>query len=331
MSNNNKINYSVFFIKIILSFFVVCIHVNPFYSLTKSDFGFVLNIFFRHIFDLAVPCFFAISGWLYSVKNNDESSLTFYDYLYLFRILKIWMFYFIFYLAIKDFVNFLFSWNLSLTHFFDYYHNFIVSPLKSLINGPYYHLWFIPSLLCSAFIVIFFGKKNFLLPFLISFFIYFVGILGSVHFVLNNRMQIPEHGIFMGPFLFFIGYKFNMLIVCNINYMYFFIISFFIIFLNTIYIDSFDWSLWISYIIFSIGVLNYLIIDKIRYSFLLNKIGNISLGVYVFHPFVILLYGKIINIFDLQFESYIKVFLVYFFTLMICLFLKKNAFMKNYV
>lgn len=324
-------NYKIYAVKILLSFFVVCIHVNPFANIAGEQYGSIVNSLFRSIFDFAVPGFFTISGYLFYRREICVDLMRSYDKRYIIKIIKICIFWFIFYLFAKDIANIFFEYNFSFFNFKKYMSSFASSPLRFILNGPYYHLWFLPSLLFSVliFVVLYDFYPKF--TFLFSILIYIVGVLGADGAVLFGLVRVPEHGVFMGPLLFVIGYEFRKLEVKNDMFFLFFFISIFLNCMNIYFNDEIKFVLWISFIFFSIGLLMLVSIPGQRENRFMFAVGSVSLGIYVLHPFIILLYGKFSQLFEFKFIPIFKVTLVYIVTILVCIFLKKFDCFKNYV
>lgn len=254
-----------------------------------------------------------------------------YDQKYIIKLIKICIFWFLFYFVAKDIVSIFFDFNFSFVNLKKHIYLFVSSPLRFALNGPYYHLWFLPALLFS---VVFFVILYDLYPkltFLIFILIYVFGSLGAQGVVLFNKIRIPEHGIFMGPLLFAIGYEFRKIEFKSERYFLFFFIS---ILLNCIYVytnDEMKFVLWISFVFFSIGLLIFFSLPIQMENKFIISIGSVSLGIYVLHPFFILLYGKFSQLFEFKFIPIFKVIIVYFVTILVCILMKKFNFLKNYV
>jgi len=169
------------------------------------------------------------------------------------------------------------------------------------------------------------------LSFLIFILIYIFGGLGADGVVLFDKIRIPEHGIFMGPLLFAIGYAYRKVGVRSDRLFLFLFISIFLNCMNIYFNGEFKFISWISFIFFSIGLLIFVSLpNQIKNRFILS-VGSVSLGIYVLHPFFILLYGKFSQVFEFKFVPIFKVTVVYFVTILVCIFLKKFVFFKNYV
>lgn len=326
-----QINYRIYAAKILLSFFVVCIHVNPFATIAGDQYGAIVNSLSRSIFDLAVPGFFALSGYLFYSREKCIDLMRNYDKRYIIKLVKICIFWFIFYFFAKDIVNIFFEYDFSFLNLKKNISVFISSPLRFAINGPYYHLWFIPSLLFSVILFVVLYELYHKLTFIIFIVIYIFGCLGVEGAVLFDKIRIPEHGIFMGPLLFAIGYEFRRLEVRSDRMFLCFFISIFLNCMNIYFNCRFEYILWISFIFFSLGLLMFVSMqNQLKNKFIIN-VGSVSLGIYVLHPFFILLYGKFTQLFEFKFVPIFKVTVVYFLTIGVCILMKRFAIFKDYV
>lgn len=127
--------------KYISAILVVCIHTYPLFEISETT-----NLFFiQTICRMAVPFFFVTSGFFFFRKEFIDKEASF-DHLLRFerRLLKIYAIWTVIYLpyTIMDYVR----------SGFRFYH--IFSYLRDVIlNGSYYHLWFLPALMLGTFIV----------------------------------------------------------------------------------------------------------------------------------------------------------------------------------
>ena len=133
--------------KYVSALLVVCIHTFPFIDINE-----MLNTYFiQTICCLAVPFFFMISGYFLfrKIRNEEEDK----DVLkkYLFRLLKIYLIWTVIYLpyTIYNYVQAQSGW----MGIFSYLRDF-------LLNGSYYHLWFLPALMTGTLIVYYLYHKR---------------------------------------------------------------------------------------------------------------------------------------------------------------------------
>ena len=188
---------------------VVCIHTFPFLEISET-----FNTYWIHtVCRLAVPFFFTTSGFFffrnYDAKNEQANSNRLKKAL--FRLLRIYLIWTVIYLPYT---------------IFDYTHNgFYVTYLFTyirdfLLNGSYYHLWFLPALMLADIIVYYLYKKkglNFTL--MVTFVLYFIGYLINVYTPIweslpwisfffgffTKAFSTARNGIFFGPMFIAIG------------------------------------------------------------------------------------------------------------------------------
>ena len=155
--------------KYVSALLVVCIHTFPFIDINET-----FNTYFiQTVCRMAVPFFFTISGYFFFRKlTNDEEENKELLKRYLFRLLKIYLIWTVIYLpyTIYNYVSAGTGW----IGIISYLRNF-------LLNGSYYHLWFLPALMTGMIIAYFlYQKKGMVFMLKVSLILYFVGYLLNV-------------------------------------------------------------------------------------------------------------------------------------------------------
>lgn len=188
---------------------VVCIHTFPFLEISET-----FNTYWIHtVCRLAVPFFFTTSGYFffrsYSDENEELNEERFKRSL--FRLFKIYIIWTVIYLPYT---------------IFDYMHQgvkiySIVAYVRDFIlNGSYYHLWFLPALMLSDAIVYYlFKRKGLSTTLKVTLIAYVVGYLINVYTPLwevipgvsfffgffTKVFTTARNGIFFGPMFVAIG------------------------------------------------------------------------------------------------------------------------------
>lgn len=194
--------------KYVSALLVVCIHTFPFLEISET-----LNTYFiQTVCRLAVPFYFTVSGFFFfrKIKNDtmeDRETLK----KYLFRLLKIYLIWTVIYLpyTILDYQGSQIGWL------------GIISWLRNfLINGSYYHLWFMPALMTGMVIVYFlYEKKGMIFTLKCAFALYCIGYILNIYApVWENipivsfffrfftiTMSTPRNGFFFAPMFLSIG------------------------------------------------------------------------------------------------------------------------------
>lgn len=171
--------------KYISSILVVCIHVYPFVEISES-----FNTFWvQTVCRLAVPFFFVSTAYFYFSKYDESDWL---DHLkaYLLRIGKLYLIWTIIYLpyTIYDYIKA----KASIFHVLSYLRD-------AILNGSYYHLWFLPACMLSAAIVTYlFHKKGLMKTLRLCLILYFVGYLINIYTPVWQ--SLPYVSIFFGYF-----------------------------------------------------------------------------------------------------------------------------------
>ncbi len=198
----NKKYAAIDIAKYISALLVVCIHTYPFFEVSET-----LNTYWiQTICRMAVPFFFVTSGYFFFRKWSEHHEENIQNLKkYIVRLLKIYLIWTVIYLPYT-------IWDYAHSNFRLYH---IIAYLRDVIlNGSYYHLWFLPALMLSTAIVFFlynrYGMKKVLR---ISLILYIIGYLVNIYapvwesmrysaFFLgffNKIFTTARNGIFFGP------------------------------------------------------------------------------------------------------------------------------------
>ena len=188
---------------------VVCIHTFPFLEVSET-----FNTYWIHsVCRMAVPFFFTTSGYFffrnYSDENEELNEERFKKSIK--RLLKIYLIWTVIYLPYT---------------IFDYIHQgakiySIIAYLRDVVlNGSYYHLWFLPALMLAD-VIVYYSFKNKGLEFTLklTFGAYIIGYLINVYTPLwevipgisflfgffTKVFTTARNGIFFGPIFVAIG------------------------------------------------------------------------------------------------------------------------------
>lgn len=176
--------------KYISALLVVCIHTYPFYEISETFNTYWIQTLCR----MAVPFFFVTSGFFFFRKWDPENKEANKENLkkYIGRLLKLYLIWTVIYLpyTIWDYAHS----NFQFYHIFAYMRDVI-------LNGSYYHLWFLPALMLSTAIVYWlYNRHGIKRVLLISFILYLIGYLINVYTPLWESGQMPLVTFFFGFF-----------------------------------------------------------------------------------------------------------------------------------
>lgn len=170
-----KSYYALDIAKFISAFLVICIHTGPLEDISK-DANFVLV---QIIARIAVPLFFIISGFLFFSKIEMDREWNDYENKrrlkhYVGRLLKIYVIWSILYLPF-NYILMSNAGGISATSLLGYVRDFF-------FTGSYYHLWFLPALMFSVFVVyILLSKFSMRTTLVISVILYALGMAGNIY------------------------------------------------------------------------------------------------------------------------------------------------------
>lgn len=194
--------------KYVSAMLVVCVHTYPLYEVSP-----LLNTYWiQTVCRFAVPFFFTISGFFFFRKWSDSQEENRYNLRkYLMRLGKIYLIWTVIYLpyVIWDYSR----GGFSVLNVISYLRDF-------LLNGSYYHLWFLPALMLGTVIVSFIYQKRGLMDTLkVGVIAYFIGYLINVYTPIWEQLPIinflfafftkvfttARNGIFFAPMFISIG------------------------------------------------------------------------------------------------------------------------------
>lgn len=194
--------------KYVSALLVVCIHTYPFYEINETFNTFWIQTVCR----IAVPFFFTTSGFFFFRKWTDSKEDNF-EYLkkYILRLLKIYLIWTVLYLP-YTIMNYA-SAGFSIVSVVAYLRDF-------LLNGSYYHLWFLPALMTGTAIVFWlYDHKGMTFTLKTCLILYGIGYLINVYTpvwesipVINflfafftKTMVTARNGFFFGPIFIAMG------------------------------------------------------------------------------------------------------------------------------
>lgn len=254
-------NLTLDYFKLILSFLVILIHMQP--LLGRYDLGGWLIS--NGIARIVVPCFFIISGYFISDKLNDKKALK----KYLLHLLLVYMVWTLIYLPL--------------------YYDLALRSVVAIWVGGYYQLWYIPALILGA--ILLYGTKKILkndqIILALSLFIFIVGY--GLEFYISDP-RIVRNGFFIGfPFIT-IGYYLKEK---SLKVNSFFLIIFSLIGLALLmgesymgYFRNFYQDSYFSTLIFC-PALFLLVLKRSKYCVDKRYIGNLAAAIYYIHIIVI--------------------------------------------
>lgn len=269
-------NISIDVLKLILSFFVIGLHISLLEDF-DANLGFILN---QGIFRIAVPVFLVINGYYFSNINDWEKYKKWIKrvfFLYLF-----WMFFYLPFWVSKDITK-----------------NFIY-----VFNG-YFHLWYIIGLIYASFLLFLLRRINPHIHIILSFKLYSIGtLLQYLHsfggftietFVYRNFL------FFCLPFLMigFLIKKFENEKKLN-NVFYVFILLFFSELSIDLYLSG---GKAIFDLLFTLLLICPVIFILVKKKILLrnNKnIGLVSSAIYFIHPSVLFILRKFYGLYSIN-------------------------------
>ncbi|MCW3786636.1 acyltransferase [Plebeiibacterium sediminum] len=206
---------SVDFMRVVAIIFVIAIHTNPFLpnAFDNSQGNIYLFGLINQLARFAVPFFFVISGYFYSVKINKSNSIESTTKKMALRIAIIWIFWNLIYLfPFYKFYSLLDAGVLEMgNNVLERISYYISHPKILLLEGTSIHLWFLSSLFFSILTTSIFIKFNLNKSLItIAIFLYIIGVLAKAY--INTPLGINLHfdtrnSLFLGLIFFVSGYK----------------------------------------------------------------------------------------------------------------------------
>ncbi|WP_455537614.1 acyltransferase family protein [Terrisporobacter sp.] len=294
---NKKIHIkSIDYMKLLCAFLVVAIHTHPFKDITNIIYYYFSEVLVR----IAVPFFFVSSGYFY-IKSLIIERNVFKKYII--RLLKIYISWSLIYLVLQLFITI----NLKKS-ILNMMRNFII---EFLIYGSYYHLWYIIALIISIIITtIFYQLNKMKLLYVISVFLYAIGVIGGTYNklssqipILSNLYQISLYTqlrryILMGLPFFVLGYLIFKMKYIPKNLNIHTIIIAFLFVLEIIIVNKFrlQKDIVITFFLYPLVLHIFIICLKYPMKNLSNKIdiGKLSSFIYFVHPLIIFVLDKFV-------------------------------------
>ena len=285
-STNELFYYDI--IKIVLSVIVVIRHCCQSIFLSKGIYVRMFNVI---ISPIAVPIFFAISGFLFFRKKRNIR-------VFIYRILKLYIVWTIIYLPLTVWVYY----NSNLKN------QYVIIDFmkKMLFDGTYYHLWYLPSLCFAIFIVFLLDKiinNNGML--LLGTILYTIGVLVETYSIMfpeffwktyREIFFTTRNGLFFGMIFVIIG-KYVSEVKPRNNFLFLFI-GLITTLLEGVYLITGQNKSLVN-MSFSSLILVFAIICLINNITTIRSDGkiyrNMSTIIFCIHPWYIVLVKKIID------------------------------------
>jgi surface polysaccharide O-acyltransferase-like enzyme len=305
MERNHKMDVT----KAIAVFLVVSIHTMPF---SNFQFGFIDGHFFINtLARLAVPFFFASSGYLIGIKIKSNPN---YIKKYLSNIFTTYTRWVLIFITFDVSLIVLSSYNdmaeIKSGLFNNYFGQFRISDIYyGFKHGTAFHLWFLIALYIAVVILLFFIKTNKVKMLLIfSFLLHVLGLFGQSYSVFFTLPFNTRDAIFFALFYVTLGFFLSNKVITIYKQKTIISLLFALALLQLIERMFLVYMLeapWGNYFLSTIPLTICLMLFLIKYPIVtktqrLIKIGQNTLGIYVIHPLIIVLLELTINIFDFE-------------------------------
>lgn len=201
---------SIDLMRILCAYMVVAIHVHPFEDVNEC----LGYIFTQVVPRIAVPFFFAVSGYFFIKSLIKDNSISFRYLKRLIVTYTLWSLIYFTYQLLENIVNGGIS---------------ILSLIKSnivsfLVFGSWYHLWYFPALIFCVVISSIFNKLRYLKGLAVtSILLYIIGLLGCSYYaigieipIINQLYQFSQFTlirrvVLMGLPFFMLGYFIHLI------------------------------------------------------------------------------------------------------------------------
>lgn len=302
---------------------VVAIHCFPFQTISKELDTLVTLTVFR----IAVPFFFMVSGYYLLGPILNSATNTFQINSYIKKQLKVYIFAILLYLPLA-FYSQTITLNMS-----------IVSFIKQLLfSGFFYHLWFFPAWILGLLIVQFLLKRmNIKTVLFITFVAYLIGLGGDswwgivkhvpfffrFYNAIFQLFDYTRNGLFYAPLFFTLGAYLHKMNIKNFNSTrnnYLLLLFSIEMILESYFLHLFNIPKHDSMYLFLPFVMTFMFIKIYNWApknTLLNS-SQLSLGVYLIHPYIIAVVHFIsiyISIFTNSIINYSSVLLISYLTM----------------
>lgn len=208
MSKNHTIDLVKFFA--IVS--VVCIHAGPFYTVNLFGLNgsYISNIIIA-IARVGVPIFFAISGYLFTLKVNKNPEAEEYFLKYIKKTLKLFLTWYLFYL-LYDIILIAVGSKSNIWNYIEEVKNYLGNlPIIEVIlygqtGNSSYQLWYLIALIW-AIVILFVGLKYgiFKYLFILSFILNIIGLFGQGYSGIYELTFNTREALFFGMFYVNLG------------------------------------------------------------------------------------------------------------------------------
>ena len=294
-------NLSLDYLKIILAFFVVCLHSGFFYDLNR-EIGYLLV---NGIFRIAVPIFLIINGYyFYNINSLKDLSK------WCKRIFILYLTWTIIYLPVM------------------FYNLTPVQIIWSLFTG-YFILWYLVAVLFASIVLFFIKNFSDQLLIVISLFLicvgYIIQTLGNLHIyegflddLLNWGPIVRNFLLFGLPFMIigFLLHRRNLII--KKNYLILSCIFFLICLLFESYVNYFFTKEPVDILLslFFLCPCVFLLVKSLKIKGKNKNIANFSTSIFLIHTYVLLILRHFLNL-----ENTLLALLTIFFSSIISLFI----------
>lgn len=297
---------------------VICIHVNPLGWYVSKGELLLQSELCKSFFNLAVPAFFALSGFLFYSGESRRSDKAAYGRSYFVKILKITITWNLFYLFAKDMIFSIATGTIRFDNAIETIRRFISSPGRFLFYGTYYHLWFLSALLLAVGMFLLLHRQSGRLFLAASAALFVLGLLGESRVSMGAAFRFPQHGAYFAPLIFGLGYECNKRkFTCNWQMLVLTGVASTLLFTYLSAVTQQSVTLTpLSFIPFCFGVLCFTSVELDLTGDILPKLGKLTLGVYVLHPFLILVYGEMADHFHFALPVAVKIAVIFTSTLL---------------
>ena len=287
-SKINSINY----MKLICAFLVVAIHTHPFQNINNLLYYSFSEVLVR----IAVPFFFVSSGYFY-IKNKCNFKK------YIKRLITVYISWSIIYLILQIYNAIILSVNIEVV-----LKSFII---EFFVYGSYYHMWYIVAIIVCVIITSIFYKVNKMnLLYLITLFLYIIGVIGGAYYklglqipILSNLYELALYTqirryLLMGLPFFMLGYLIFEIKESPKNINITIIITAILFVLEIVIVNKFKLQkdIVITFFLYPLVLQIFMLCLKYPVENVKPKIniGKLSSFIYFVHPLIIYILSKLI-------------------------------------
>lgn len=316
LSKSHSTHYYGFldYFKFFCAVLVIAIHTYPLASFDKTA-----NFIFTGVISrIGVPFFFMVTGFFLLPKVSDPSKSAFSTLGHFFKKTGfLYLFTIVFYLPINVYAGYFKQEHLVQNIFKDI-----------LMDGTFYHLWYLPAAITGVFLTALLlkclGKIG---CSILCILLYIIALLGDSYYGLSTSipfitsfydhlfswMEYTRNGIFFAPIFLFLGYLLyernkdstSLSIFSLKRNTLLFIVSFFFLLLEGLLLHRFSLqrhdSMYIMLVPVMFFLFEILIISSKMYRIPSNKMmRTLSMIVYVIHPYTIILLRGVAKVWKLE-------------------------------